>query len=285
MGKYGDVHPVGFSADGRRLLTLSNADGTGEAAIWDIATGVRAATLKHDGDVTAGAFSPDGALLLTSSGERDVNVRVWKLDQQTLAFSGRHPEGVFSAMFDGPDRIVSVGFDQRVLEWRLGSTLTSSDVLELHSEPMLLGMGVRTVIAGGRGGDVRARTIGSGAPAVTNLSQTGAVMSADISPDGEWLVASGDDGRAQLWNLRSGERLPVSAGRPDVQRQVLPDGPTFAMGIAGVYLQELIPDGRPVGLLNDLELLSARRLVNATDSPLRLDDLAARWSRVLIRRR
>ena len=49
-----------FSPDGRRLLTLSNAEGTGEATVWDIATGARAMTLKHDGDVTAGAFSPDG---------------------------------------------------------------------------------------------------------------------------------------------------------------------------------------------------------------------------------
>ncbi len=276
-------NPLAFSADGRRLLTLSNADGIGDATVWDIATGARAMTLKHNGNVTAGAFSPDGTLLLTSSTERDVNLRIWRLDQQTLVFSGRHPEGVFSAMFAGPGRIVTVGFDQRVLEWRLESTLTSSEVLELHSEPRLLDIVGRTVIAGGRGGDVRARTIGSGAPTLTNLSQTGAVMSADVSPDGEWLVASGDDGRAQLWNLRSGERLSplYQSSNPIEVVKFSPDGGTFAMSLAGVHVHELIPDARPGGLLNDLaELLSARRLVNTSDSPLRLEDLTVRWNRV-----
>jgi len=49
----------------------------------------------------------------------------------------------------------------------------------------------------------------------------------------------------------------------------------------GVYLQALVPDSRPTALLTDVaELVSARRLVNASDNPLRLDDLVARWNRI-----
>ena len=68
------------------------------------------------------------------------------------------------------------------------------------------------------------------------MYQTGAVMSADISPDGEWLVTSGDDGRAHLWNFRTGERLsPVyRPGGPMYSVRFSPDGTTFAMGGSGV---------------------------------------------------
>jgi WD40 repeat protein/tetratricopeptide (TPR) repeat protein len=277
--------PLVFSPDGRRLLTLSNPDGRGEATIWDIATGARVIALKHGGRVTAGGFSTDGARLITASAERDINLRVWNIDRGTVAFSGRHPEGIHLAILDrSDDRILTVGYDQRVLEWQIGSTLASKEALQLHSEPASLAIGARgTLVAGGRGGDVRVRTLGSGAESSTNMYQPGAVLSADISPDGEWLVTSGDDGRANLWNLRSGERLSPAyrIGGPIESVRFSPDGSWFGMSGPGVYLQALVPDNRPTALLTDVaELVSARRLVNASDSPLRLDDLVQRWSRL-----
>jgi hypothetical protein len=274
-----------FSPDGRRLLTLSNSGGTGEAIVWDVAAGTPVITLTHGGFIHAGGFSADGSRLMTATDERDVNVRIWNVDGGTLALSGRHPEGVRLAIVDRvDDRILTVGFDQRVLAWQAGSTLTSSEVLELHSEPTALAIGgQRTIVAGGRGGDVRVRRLGSAAESTTSMYQSGAVLAADISPDGEWLVTSGDDGRANLWNVRSGERLspPHRVGGPMEAVRFSPDGRSFGMSGSGVHLQALVPDTRPTALLTDVaELISARRLVNASDSPLRLDDLVARWNRL-----
>ncbi len=284
-GNLSALQSLVFSPDGRRLLTLSNPDGTGEATVWDVESGTRAVTLKHDATVTAGAFSADGTLLMTASAERDTNLRIWKIDQGTLALSGRHPEGVFFAIFDSAgNRILTVGFDQRVLEWRVGSSLTSSQVIELHSEPSWLATSREgTIVAGGRGGDLRVRTMRSGTASITNMYQTGAVMSTDMSPDGEWLVTSGDDGRVNLWSLLRGERLGPAyrLGGPIENVRFSPDGGSFAMTGPGVYLQALFPDERPAAVLNDVaELLSARRLVNASDATLRLEDLVARWTRV-----
>jgi WD40 repeat protein/serine/threonine protein kinase len=277
--------PLAFSADGRRLVTLSNPDGAGEATIWDIETGTQRITLKHAGRVTASAFSSDGTRLMTGSAERDTNLRIWNIERGTVEMSARHPEGVLSAVLEDSDsRIVTVGFDQRVLEWRVGTTLTSSQALELHSEPTLLAIGRSgTVVAGGRGGDVRARTIQSGAGSTADMYQTGAVMSADVSPDNSWLVASGDDGRTNLWNLRTGDRLAPAhrLGGPVYSSKFSPDGASLAIGSSGTYVRDFVPDERSTALLNDIaELFSARRLVNATGNPLRLEELVDRWTRV-----
>ena len=110
--------PLVFSPDGRRLLTLSNSGGTGEAIIWDVAAGAPVITLKHGGFIHAGGFSANGSRLMTATNERDVNVRIWNADGGTLALSGRHPEGVRLAIVDVDDRILTVGFDQRVLAGR-----------------------------------------------------------------------------------------------------------------------------------------------------------------------
>ena len=276
--------PLVLSPDGQRLLTLSNRDGAGEAVVWDVASGTRAVTLKHAGAVTTGAFSPDGALILTGTSERDTNLRVWRTDG-TVVSSGRHPEGVFAAVFDGSgDRIVTVGLDQRVLQWRAGATLQSTDMLELHSEPSWLTISpARSIVAGGRGGDVRARTQQAGRATNTSMSQSGAVMSADVSTDEQWLVTSGDDGRVSLWAIGNGERLSPAFRLPGpvYSTRFAPDRQSFAAGAGGVYMFPVMPDERPRESLTELaEVLSARHLVDAADHPLRLADLVARWTRL-----
>ena len=284
-GDLSAVQSLVFSPDGRRLLTLSNAAGTGEATVWDVEAGARVVTLKHDADVTAGAFNADGALVMTASAERDTNLRIWTMDQGTAVAEGHHPEGVKSAVFDSTNnRILTAGFDQRVLEWRLGASLNASAVVELHSEPFSLATSRDgTIVAGGRGGDLRVRTMRSGTASIASMQQPGAVLSTDVSPDGEWLAASGDDGRVNLWNLRRGERLSPSyrLGGPIESVRFSPDGTSFVMTASGVYLQRLHADERPVALLNDIaELVSTRRIVNASDVSLRLEDLLDRWTRV-----
>jgi WD40 repeat protein len=281
----GPERSVELSADGRQLLTLSNAGATGEATLWDVATGRRVHTLRHAAPVTAGAFLANDTMLMTASAETHVNLRIWRVEDKAVAFSARHPEGIATAVVDNRNnRILTAGFDQRVLEWRIGSSLTSRAVIELQSEPMTLAIGSDgTVVAGGRGGDVHALTTNAGGESVTSMSQTGAVVSADVSADRSWLVASGDDGRTNLWNFRSGERLSPAYRIlfPSYAVKFVPDSRAFAFSGDGVYVEPIVEDDRPIQTLTDLaEVVSARRIAAGGQTPLRLEELVARWSRL-----
>jgi WD40 repeat protein/serine/threonine protein kinase len=275
-----------FSPDSTKLLTLRGVDGRGEAALWDIATGARIFSLAHAGAVTAGGFSTDGKWLLTASTERDTNVRVWDAASGTLIMSGRHPEGVHSALFDDIGRrIYSVGFDQRVLEWQLGSALASREAFHLQSEPTFLTISRRgTLVAGGRGGEVHARNLRADGGATTDVTHSSAVMGADVSPDEKWIVATGDDGRTNVWNRSSGERVSPGfrVSGPSYGVRFALDGTRVAIGGSGVRIGEMRSDDRPVAHLRDVaELLSTRRLVDASERPLPLEELSARWNRVV----
>ena len=69
----GRIRSVGFSPDGRRVLT-GFEDST--ASMWDVGTGKELLTYKgHEGSVTSIAFSPDGARVLT--GSDDKTARLW----------------------------------------------------------------------------------------------------------------------------------------------------------------------------------------------------------------
>jgi len=73
MGHTDSVTAIGFSADGRRLVTGS-ADRS--AKIWKLRTGREVLTLReHQGPLTSVEFSPDGHSLLTAS--RDESAIIW----------------------------------------------------------------------------------------------------------------------------------------------------------------------------------------------------------------
>jgi eukaryotic-like serine/threonine-protein kinase len=80
----GQVNAVCFSPDGLEILTGCGKNGrtnirgehTGEARLWDAHTGQPLSEpMKHDGPVTAVAFSPDGQRILT--GGDDATARLW----------------------------------------------------------------------------------------------------------------------------------------------------------------------------------------------------------------
>jgi WD40 repeat protein/DNA-binding SARP family transcriptional activator len=173
----GAIPTVDFSPDGRYLGTPNLA---GFAQVWDIRTGRLVATFKdHTGEVLALAFSPVGQLVATSS--TDGTARVWETltGRQLLVLSG-HRAAVGDLAFSGDGRrLATASQDGTVRIW---------DATPEGSRDWL-------TISAHRGG----------------------VESDIYSPNSAQLLTTGlVDGRAKLWNARTGALLHSYVNARDV---------------------------------------------------------------------
>jgi WD40 repeat protein len=158
----GAVLAVDLSPDGRTAIT-GGEDKT--ARLWDAASGQpQGPALKHDGSVTAVAFSPaDGRTALT--GSKDGTARLW--DVATGQPKGpplRHDSPVFAVALS-PDG--------------------------------------RTALTGNEDGTARLWDLASAQPKGPPLKHYGPVNAVAFSPEGHTAVTGSDDTTAQLWDLAS----------------------------------------------------------------------------------
>ena len=207
-GHKSNVNFANFSPDGSRIVTASWDD---TAKIWDASNGRLIRTLKgHENSVTTANFSPDGSRIVTASW--DDTAKIWD------AASGRvirtlkgHERNVYSANFS-PDgsRIVTASSDDTAKIWdaasgRLIQTLKGheSSVNSANFSPD----GSRIVTGSG---DKTAKIWDNSGRFIRTLRGHNAhVEFAQFSPDGLRVVtaADWDDGRALLWDARTGEPL------------------------------------------------------------------------------
>ncbi len=237
-----------ISGDSRLLLTVS----LGRASIWEIATGTRLAEITGHGGVGDAAFSPDGRLVVTTSG--DGTARVWEAATGTLRREIRHEGGVVSARFSpSGGMIVTAGGGAA----RLWAQETGEPLRELpggalgagHAEFSPTSDGVVMVFEGdstrlwdlalqesrfvlpgrlifspdgeflaGPEGVWEAAT-GRRASVFHGPAQTFA-LSVAFSPDGKTLVSTYEDGTARIWAAGTNagavelEMTPVAPGHP-----------------------------------------------------------------------
>jgi WD40 repeat protein/serine/threonine protein kinase len=101
----GDRHWNGFAAyspDGRTLATTQNHEGHPRVKLWDARTlQPRTTLLGHGGEVTALAFSPDSAVLV--SGSNNGEVRLWHVATARELFALNGPGGGVQQVAFAPD--------------------------------------------------------------------------------------------------------------------------------------------------------------------------------------
>ena len=80
-------------------------------------SGKELARLGHDGEVTAAAFSPDGARIVTAS--NDKTARVWDAEKRQGAGNDSSHDGEVTAAAFSPDgtRIVTASYDNTARVW------------------------------------------------------------------------------------------------------------------------------------------------------------------------
>jgi WD40 repeat protein len=171
-----NVWDIQFSPDGKRLASGSFDH---MVKLWDVEDGKLVKTLVGHQEAVVGLdYSPDGKILAT--GADDSTARFWRASDgaplRTIE-NGRHVDKVAIS----PDgRWLATGGHARGTVGTLWHEVTGG---------------------GGDGEAVRLWRVSDGAM-VAGLPHPDDVIYVAFSPDGRWLVTSGEDSRFRLWALR-----------------------------------------------------------------------------------
>ena len=227
----GGVYGVAFSPDGKYLL--SGGQG-GIAQLLDIASGQLVhAFLSPQLPIVWVTFSPDGKSI--ASANFDNTARLWPVQTVTgaLVLSG-HTDGVVQASFS-PDgkKVVTASRDGTARIW---DTLTGKELLRFtgHTDQVLgaiFSPDGNTVFTASADGTARLWDAATGNE-LQRFTATSALNKAAFSPDGKYVVATGDPD-AMVWDVQSGKTILTFTGHaPDHPNRVAfaPDGKAVVTG-------------------------------------------------------
>ncbi|HEX9964346.1 MAG TPA: WD40 repeat domain-containing protein [Allosphingosinicella sp.] len=218
-GARGTVWTLDYAPDGR----LAAAGEDGVIRIWSPADGRLLRKLAgHERNIWEVRFSPDGGRL--ASGSFDATARLW--DSATgaaLAVLTEHEQAVVGLAWSADGRWLATGGDDSAIFLRRASDGRPARRLGVGNHAYKLDFspdsrwlanagrargGLATFWheltgGGGEGVPVRLWRVADGA-LVQALTGPEDVMYVGFSPDGRWLVTSGDDGTVSVWKLRLG---------------------------------------------------------------------------------
>ncbi|MBA3503773.1 MAG: protein kinase, partial [Deltaproteobacteria bacterium] len=246
-----------FSVDGKLLATWGES---GIARIWDLATGKIVATLDHNSaekqraagaaekdltrsEINRASFSPDATQLATTGA--DGIALIWNVAKQELAvppvigsaailadhralYGGFSPDGkrLYTMSPDG----LGAGWDAKTGK-NLGHIEHGSQTI--GGDLSLTG---DQAVSCGQDGRVRIWNLeGSGELLHQFEGHTAPVWKCVFSPDGNFVLTGGHDGRANVYDLTEGRLLTtVDHGDIVINAGISPDGRRFATtGLAG----------------------------------------------------
>ncbi|GAB2839099.1 hypothetical protein GCM10022221_43280 [Actinocorallia aurea] len=191
------LESLAFSPDGAVLVT-GGADSTARA--WDPATGKPLGPpLRHDAEVVAVAFSPDGESLATATEDA---VFLW--DPAEWKRRGERSRGhdLKAPAFTPDSESLAVAELDEVVLLDVSADLREERTLEMGSYPSSIAFTPdgRTLAAGFGGGWMRLFDVRTGRPVGDEFQpHTDSVDALAFSPDGSRLVTGSADGTATLW--------------------------------------------------------------------------------------
>jgi WD40 repeat protein len=208
------MRQLAVSTDGKWLVTPATGSG---AAVWEIATGRRVATLVGQrGRPMVAAFSSDGTRVAVGSLEGEVNV--WAIaSSEPLARMTGHSGQIAAIAFGRDDTLLTAASDRTARLWD-AATGAERAVMRGHRDDILCGAlspDGRIFATGARDATARLWDAATGA-ALAELSGHGDLIS-DIafSPDGSLVATASWDKTARLWESATGVERAVIAGHED----------------------------------------------------------------------
>ncbi|AMV29503.1 Serine/threonine-protein kinase PrkC [Gemmata sp. SH-PL17] len=187
-----------FNGDGTRLATASN----GTVQLWSAPDWKPAGELRgHDQKITAGAFSPDGKRLVTSS--FDSSVRTWDLVTEQSIHRRSVPLPVTALAFTDGGRVLVEVHPDAVLftDSTTGELRDRLDYPGAGRPAVATGTDPRTVAISGANGEIVIWDAARRRTARTLRGHTATVAAVAFSPDGKRLVSGGGDQTVRIWNL------------------------------------------------------------------------------------
>ncbi|MGH4026482.1 MAG: NB-ARC domain-containing protein [Pseudonocardiaceae bacterium] len=208
----------------------------------------------HTGQLTSCAFSPDGALLATSSD--DGTARLWQVaDGTEQGVLTGHVGGVWGCAFSPDGALLATTSDDHTARlWNI-SDGTLCTVLNGHADWVQRCVfspdgGLLATVSNDR--TARLWRVCDGREHAVLVGHTGGVTGCAFSPDGALLATSSDDGTARLWQVTDGTQHKILAGHRRRIRDCAfsPDGTLLATaGDDGTARLWQVPGGAEQNLL------------------------------------
>lgn len=210
---------LAYRPDGKRLAAACSFSENrllpiADIRVWDAETGALNLTLRgHRGGVTGIAYSPDGALLASSS--MDGTVRLWDLQTgASLATFQGHTGPVHDVAFPNAGWIVSIGKDGTARVWDLKSRreARSIDLGVGALTRLALHPGQELVAVGAANGSVFWRDAHTLASVGSDRRHTGKIEALAFHPNGRELASAGEDREIIARTLSGGRSRSLGAG-------------------------------------------------------------------------
>jgi WD40 repeat protein len=268
----GQVFDIVFSPDGRKFVS-GGSDSV--AFLVSTTTGQKLFTVTNENWVEDVTFSPDGSWFVTASD--DFRVRVWdtntgqerlRLLQDSIVIDAKvSPNGQW---------IAATGKDQTIRIW---SAVTGTEMFQVplrgSGNVLAFSPDGNYLVSGDQAGGVGVWDLSVLPPSIGTLQFNGYLENIEVSPSGDWLVASSE---SRVWLL--------SFGRLSVLNGVLQTEPVlkFASNVAELVIS---PDSNWVGISTDtgeiyLFSITARSRQLVAQSGFGKDILFSPDSRLLI---
>ena len=224
------VNSVAFSPDG---ATLVSGASDGSTILWDVETGVLAATL--DDGVTAVAVSPDGATLASGSRDGAVILRNMETRERTASLEG-HAGAVNSVSFSPNGATLASGSrDGTVILWDVVDRGRIA-ILEGHSggvTSVSFSPDGATLASGSRDGTTILWDVAARRQIASLDGHADEVTSVSFSPDGATLASGSWDRTVILWDAETREPIATLEEHVSAVSSVSfpsPGGGTLASG-------------------------------------------------------
>ena len=190
------VRALSFSSDGTRI---ASGHENGLIAVWNALTGERVGSFPESkSDPGEVQFSPDGALVTTSTG------KIWDAASGALRHDFKKP--LYGKVVFSPDgKHAMAGAREKVVLWDVasGKELRRFDY-PATSSPLAFSRDGALAAAGGWGKDIDLWDIASGRLVQRFSGASSLTRSIALSPDRTRLAAGDDDLNLTIWNTRTG---------------------------------------------------------------------------------